>query len=281
MTDFLTDESSIESSQPREFYRIVQNLAVTYYIASGARDIDHDGHTYVASPITRTDIPVATLAADGGLTLTMPLTHPLVARYLAQGSPPRQIQVTAYRKQLQSGEVEQIINGVVTSMAIDGHVAKFLVQSNFKRLLARRLPTISAGKLCPHILYDASCRLVRSTFTIGDDGTPLLVTAVNGRRVTLDSIGGQPDHWAQFGELIHVISGERMSVVEQVGTTIDMQAPIPELQVGSAVYLSAGCAHDIVTCQTKFANQVNFGGFPQLPTKNPFVPTGFGVIEQE
>lgn len=279
---YLDAEASPEDSAPRELYEIKQNLVTTYYVTSCSRDVDYGGHTYVASPSARSEIVASPIGASNytQLTIALPATHPLVQRYLALSSPPRQILVTVRRLQAQIGVAEMIATGIVASMAISGEVAKFMVETRFGRARRRKLPTITAGKLCQHVVYDANCRLERSTFTIGDDGPPLTIVTANGRNVTISTIGGQPDHWAKFGELVHVATGENMMVLEQVGTAITMQAPIPELNAGELVTLSAGCAHDISTCRNKFSNQVNFGGFPQMPTKNPFLPTGLGVVEQ-
>ena len=146
MSTFIEDESSVEDSQPRELYEIKQNLAVTYYIATGARDIEYGGHTYVAMTAARTELTIATISNDSELTLSLPQSHPLVQRYHAKSSPPGQITVTIRTKQMRSGEVEQVFTGVISSLALEGHLAKFLVQSRFARALKRRLPTISADR---------------------------------------------------------------------------------------------------------------------------------------
>lgn len=280
--DFLTAEASIQSSSPREFYQIVQSSAVTYYVASGTRDIVYNGNTYVASPTARTEIGISSITNEAQLTIALPLSHPLSQRYPAQGSPPRVITVTIYRQQ-PGGLVEQVAVGKITSMGIEKHLAKFLIESLIARLARRQLPTVSASRSCQHVLFDNNCRAVRNLFTLGVAGgiiPTLTVLSFDGRTVVISSIGGQADHWAQGGELVHLPTGERMTILEQVGTTITMQTPIPDLTTGDAVSVSAGCAHDILTCRIKFSNQINFGGFPQLPTKNPFTPTGLGVIEQ-
>ncbi len=272
---YLDVEASVESSQPREFYELVQSAAVTYRIASGTRDIIYNGNTFVASQIARTDLPIDLVTQPGSMTLALPLSHPLVQRYVALGSPPRQIAVTIYRRQLGVGD-EVTFVGLITSMGIEGHLAKFLLESRFARLMSRRLPVLTASRICPYVLYDANCTVPRSSFTVAP-----FVISVDGRVVVVSSMGlGHPDQWAKDGELVHVPTGERMPIVDQVGTQLTLQSPIPDIAVGDALQVSAGCAHDIITCRLTFSNQVNFGGFPQLPNKNPFAPNGLGVVEQ-
>jgi hypothetical protein len=271
---FLDAEAGVESSQPREFYEIVQSAAVTYRIASGSRDIVYNGQTFTAYPSARTEMPVDIITQPVSLTLALPLSHPLVQRYVSLGSPPRQISITIYRRQLGVGD-EVMFLGLVTSMGIDSHIAKFMLESRFARMMSRRLPVLTASRTCPHILYDANCRVNRATYTIATT-----VAFINGRTIDVASMAGKDDQWARDGELVHVKTGERIPVVNQIGTRLTLQSPIPDILDGDAVTVSAGCAHDVITCRLKFQNQVNFGGLPQLPNNNPFAQNGLGVVEQ-
>jgi hypothetical protein len=45
---------------------------------------------------------------------------------------------------------------------------------------------------------------------------------------------------------------------------------LPGLAVGNAFEAFAGCDRSFSTCQSKFGNSLNFGGFPWIPPKNPF-----------
>lgn len=272
MTTFAEDEASVEA-QPREFYEIIQSSNVTYRIAQGERDIVYDGNTYTASAVARTDLGVSTISGEVQPSVVLPLAHPLCQRYLAQASPPRQVQVTIFRKQLVSGEVQTIWRGLVTSMAIDGHTGKFLVQSLMSRSLDRLVPWITVGNNCPYILYDSNC-------TIDDAGFKVTTTVVrfDGRRLYLATVGAFGDeNFALFGDIEHVATGERQTVMSEDGpavdgtTAFDIQTTIPGLAVGDSVVVRAGCLHDIATCFGKFNNRQNYGGFPELPSSNIFL----------
>jgi hypothetical protein len=116
------------------------------------------------------------------------------------------------------------------------------------------------------------------------------VISVSGRDVRVDLTGVTAGDtyradWAKFGEFVHVASGERMTIRLQtdlnpgVSTVADLslQMPIVGLQIGDSVEVYAGCDWLVQTCNGKFGNKNNFGGFPELPTKNPFIPAGYGV----
>lgn len=275
---FLADESGIESSEPREAYEIILP-ALTYYLASGTRDLVISGRRYTASPIRRGEAPVSSSGESGAreLSFTLPVSHALAQRFMQNGCPPKQVFVNVYRYQGTSATAEIQHRGVVTSMAPDGNLAHFRVPARSAEVMAKRLPTVTAGKSCPWILYDEQCTLARGSFT-----STVTATYVDDR--TVKATVTLTDQYALYGELEHVSSGERMTILDQpvsvAGvTTFTIQMPIAELQVGDSIKVYAGCDHQITTCQSKFSNRLNFGGFPQLPTKNPHLSNGFGVME--
>ena len=61
-----------------------------------------------------------------------------------------------------------------------------------------------------------------------------------------------------------------MSAVASSGGAVTLSAPIPGLKAGDAFEAYPGCDHTLSTCADKFGNQLNYGGFPYIPVKNPF-----------
>ena len=45
---------------------------------------------------------------------------------------------------------------------------------------------------------------------------------------------------------------------------------MPDSVVGQDVDVFAGCDHTVDTCDQKFDNVINYGGWPYVPSKNPF-----------
>jgi len=271
---FLSDESSIEGSQPLEGIELILP-AVTYRLATGTRDVSIGGFTYTAYPSNRGEVRIGSSDNGADLIISVPLAHPVPQRYLAIGVPPRRISVIVHRKQT-GGDSEVIWRGDVTSMGVEGQVALLRVPARVVEILQRRLPTISVGRSCPHVLYDANCKVVRPPHT---ESRTLI--DVNGRIVKVDFLP-VPDQWARFGEILHQISGERMTIQDQVGTTITMQLPIYGASVGDAVQIFAGCDHTIAYCDSNFLNRANFGGAPQLNSVDPIkAPAGYGIYVSE
>ncbi len=276
MTTFLEAESSEEDSDPRECYEIIFPT-FTYRLTSGDQDVTFGSETYYAGPIARGEVGVSSITTPRELIIILPVSHDIPQRYNAGGIPPRLIVVKVWRYQASAGTAECVWSGKVTSMACEGHTAKLRVLSVSGMALARRLPTITTGKDCPHMLFDVNCKVVRADYAI-----EAIVTTFSGREVTINALGGHADAWAQWGDLLHLDSGERMTIQTQVGLVITMQLPIYGLSIGDHVVVSPGCSHGIATgCRDKFRNVLNFGGQPDLPSTNPMFPNGFGIFQSE
>lgn len=281
---FLDDEKSVSGSRPREFYDIVQDDSTTYRIASGVRDVVYNGNTYIATPSARTDVGILTSSATLALTLALPLTHALSQRWLAQSSPPRQVNVTVYRQQLNSGLVETIWIGQIVAMSIDSHLGRFQIQSRMSRTLDRNVCSFVAQQLCPHTLYDGMCLIDPAGFSI-----TTTVARFDGRTLTVDGSDSRfsDPTFAVGGDVSHPATGERQliineSVINISDLTVDltMLAPIPNIKVGDTVVVRAGCSHTTSTCLVKFDNMVHYGGLPGMPTLDLWLPgNGLGVFQ--
>jgi uncharacterized phage protein (TIGR02218 family) len=66
------------------------------------------------------------------------------------------------------------------------------------------------------------------------------------------------------------VGGVPRMITQHSGDTVTLSSVLPGLAVGSAFEAFAGCDRSFSTCQSKFGNALNFGGFPWIPAKNPF-----------
>jgi uncharacterized phage protein (TIGR02218 family) len=283
---FYDDEASIESSFARELYD-VSVAGRIFYFNSGIDDFLYNGIVYYAEAGVRSNLTVLTSKEGAGeaLSVTLRVNHDLVKRWFKIGVPPQQATVSVRRYQQNSQVLERLWSGKLVAVDASGVVAKLTVAGKFGEPMRSKLPVISAGKACVHVLYDSRCRVDRSLFS-----RTTSVLWVDGRDIRVDLGPDRGSDWALFGEVYFSQTGDRMTISKQTDLTITpgvssivkltMQMPIIDLVVGSSVQVFAGCDHDITTCQAKFANQINYGGFPQMPTRNPFLQTGFGVVEQ-
>lgn len=96
------------------------------------------------------------------------------------------------------------------------------------------------------------------------------VVAIDGATaVHVDGLGGFADGWFGRG-FVRWTSGKREGVEDMIlrhaGGVLGFAEPVGDWVLpGDALTVHAGCDKQFGTCRTKFANGVNFQGFPHIP----------------
>lgn len=124
---------------------------------------------------------------------------------------------------------------------------------------------------CSALLGDGACR-----FNLAQPGysvTGVVGSVDDGRGFMLTGVSGFDDRWFENGRL-EILSGPAAGLVgvvkndRQVGGSrkVDLWTSIgAEVGVGAQARLLAGCDKTQNTCRVKFANFLNFRGFPHIP----------------
>ncbi|MCE5420249.1 MAG: phage BR0599 family protein [Acidithiobacillus sp.] len=259
-------ENSVSSAQPVELYRFAFGPRRWTY-TSGQSEVQYQSESYVPVSIKRSNIEQGNDINRAGLAITLPRDHPLADLYLA--SPPEGVvSVTIYRFHV--GDAETIVwwKGRVGGISFSG--AELLlkcepVASSLKRHGLRAHYQL----LCRHALYSDGCGARKEAYRV--DGS---VAAVQGVYVQVAAAAGRPDGYFVCG-MLQTNEGSRM-IVHHQGIHLTLVAPMPSLAAGKVLRLYAGCDHALATCKDRFANLANYGGFPFIPTKNPF--TGDAIV---
>jgi hypothetical protein len=148
---------------------------------------------------------------------------------------------------------------VFTSMRRTGNRARYSVQ-------------------CRHALYGEGCGVDKEDF-----GIPATVVSINNLDVNITfgtppstsnlevDANGDPIITGQYfvGGMMRFGDVYR-HIVNQGDGFVRLWREMPDLEVGSVVTVYPGCQRDLATCKERFSNTENFGGFPWLPTRNPF-----------
>jgi len=103
-------------------------------------------------------------------------------------------------------------------------------------------------------------------------GSGALVDAASPRRFTAEGLAAYATGWFTQGLLTFTsgaASGQSIEVKHHVGgetATLELwsAARLP-LSPGQTFVVTAGCDKRLATCQAKFANTLNFRGFPHMP----------------
>jgi uncharacterized phage protein (TIGR02218 family) len=129
---------------------------------------------------------------------------------------------------------------------------------------------------CAAELGDGRCRVDRDQPTFRTTGRVEAVPEPDTLRVALAA--PYPNAWFTAGRLVWTGGAQaghaadiRAHAADAAGIRLALwQAPARPVEPGDAFTLTAGCDKRFATCGTKFANSLNFQGFPHLPG-NDFV----------
>jgi uncharacterized phage protein (TIGR02218 family) len=258
-----SDEKSVSDSAPVELYEFVLPTQ-TIRLTSGPVAITFAAQVYTPAALARTSVPVATQTSSTEVNVDLALTSALTQAIIT-GIIPSKITVTIRRYQTLSAASIILWTGYVADVAINGDAASLRIASLYAELLDTQISTAVLQRTCNHVLYDARCTVARGA----GQATTISSTTNGGRTLVVSTVGGAIDQFYQHGELLHPITGERRTVLAQVGTTVTIIAPFPS-GITNAYTLFAGCNHGIEACKTKFANFQNFGGHPLISLVNIF-----------
>lgn len=142
---------------------------------------------------------------------------------------------------------------------------------------------------CSAALGDRACRVGLDDPAYRAEGTVAALDPA-GLAFATDDLAAFPDDWFAGGRLAWV-SGANSGLAAQVrthrarlegGAVVELWQPVPGLAVGNGFALTAGCDKSFATCRRKFANGLNFRGFPHMPG-NDFVlrvaASGTGALD--
>jgi uncharacterized phage protein (TIGR02218 family) len=266
---YSTFEVSAHDGAPIEGYRFV-GTATSYRYTNAQQDVTINGLLYTAAAVRRGAVRVGTHQDDGlELQVELPFNLALVQDYAFSVAPP-DLELTVYRYHEGSDPaVDWVVawRGKVVGFAVTGEVAQVRVPSVFELALRGTVPSVSYHNPCNHVLYDARCKVVKLTFTAR---TTISSISVDGLTIGVVN-DGFADNVLKAGTLLLLAKGERRLIQSNVANSLGISYPFAAAAVDDAVELTAGCDHAYQgDCKNKFANTLNYGGFPYVPKDNPF-----------
>lgn len=262
---FLAEEESQENAQPIELFHFSVGTEDFYYTTS-EDTITYAAVPYVARQISRNAPEQSVESGKSKLEILLPTDDPVCVRYIGIVQPePMYVRVTRFhRADLLDGLIVwdgRVVQASYTKQATQCKLTVVASESVF----SRPVPQYKYQGLCNHVLYDGNCGLAAASHQY--DGN---AGSVVGSSITVAGLvgGGRADGWALGGKVVY--GTDVRLIVGQVGDVLELSLPFRNSPTGQEVNVHAGCDHTLATCNTKFSNFINFGGFPYVPTKNPF-----------
>ncbi len=282
--------------RPVEMYEFIQAGTFTR-VTSAATPQTHLGQTYTPlAGLRRTELRQDNEANAGELTVTCPSGFSIAQQF--RGTLPSSLpNLTIFAKHLNDGDDEGVVifKGVVISSNVTQPRLAQLKCLPPTRLFQTTIPRAVFSATCNNQLYDPQCGVVRDNYryegvvtSISSDGFILTINGLRAGAAAIDaalSLGlssGELDNFWQRGNLRVGTPIETRMVVETVVGNVDtfrVSKPFRQVEIGNVAEIFAGCNHSTSHCNAKFKNFVTpgvaasglkFGGFPYVPTNNPF-----------
>jgi uncharacterized phage protein (TIGR02218 family) len=167
----------------------------------------------------------------------------------------------AQRVLLRRGAIGQIRRGRLAFVAEVRSLAHVLGQTVGRTFQAS----------CDAALGDARCGV--NIEAPAFKGTGAVIDVLRDRAFTASGLGSFAAGWFAFGIVewsAGANAGRRVEVlshdlVDSIAILTLLEAPVRPITATDTFLIRAGCDKRIATCSTKFANVVNFRGFPHIP----------------
>lgn len=261
---YSTQETSYQSGSPVELYEFRYGATFYRYTSADADQV-FDSKTYTAIPLSRAALELTPEIARAAPRITIDSAAEVVLLFRA-GMPADFVTLTIQRFHRGDNQAITVWAGRVLAVSWGGGLATLQCESVFtsiKRTGLRR----QYQKQCPHVLYSSACGLSSATYRAIKQ-----VIGISGTTLTLDGLTEAAGYFV--GGYIEWDAGnglaERRAISAQAGSTVTITHTIPGLTSSQNINLYPGCDHTLTTCNIKFGNAANYGGFPYIPTKNPF-----------
>ncbi len=267
---YIAQEQSIESGSPLELYEITLGTQVWRYTSGDANYSDIvTGAIYKAAPIIRPNLIYSTDIAKTTLEIQFERTMDFLELFRVT-SPSEIVSLIIKRVQRNdtSHEVIVIWSGRILNILWEGAIAKGnceSIRSSSQRFGLRRCFQLQ----CPHVLYSAACGASKALHEVSGTVTGISADVI----IVPESSGGAGTFTGGYAEWTSVTTSatERRMITNDDGSgNLTLAGIAVGLSIGSPIRIYPGCDHTIDTCELKFSNSLNYGGFPYTPSKNPF-----------
>lgn len=259
----------------KELYRFTEGANV-WTVTSADADEDYNGETYVSTTIGRSDNISKPELSKSDIQVKVSIDNEFGKRWLQQVVDSI-VSLTIFEKEGASVKVGW--KGRLASVKPEESEIVLVFESIFTSL---RRPGLRKRyqRVCPYALYGRGCKLDKADFKT--EGT---VSAIVGNVVTCPEAAGFADGYFTTG-IIEDPDGNLRFITNHTGDQLTLIRPLETLNeafvssgygvnyggyyggVNIAIY--PGCDRTRQTCDAKFDNLLNFGGFPFIPLKNPF-----------
>lgn len=262
---YQSHDESVQNGLPVHLFLFV-NDDVTYRLTDLAKPVVALGETWEPSGIIQGTITQSRELNRDILSLRLPVDHP-IASVFTEGVQDSITSVTVFRGYRDDPDEEFVTywKGRVSTPKIEQNTISLDCEPITTSL---RRPGLRARytRNCRHALYGRGCLVDKdsSSFAVVDT-----ITAVADLVITVPAASLEVDG-EYTGGLLRLSGGDYRFIKGHVGSLLTLNKPHAALQIGESVTVHPGCDRTTTRCVDRFNNLDNYGGFPYIPTVNPF-----------
>lgn len=259
-------ERSNYDGVPTRLYEFALGDTARWRYANGVQDVTLRGDIYTAVTASDSGIVQSGDVQNDDFTITLPADAEITRLFI--GTPPS-LSIYVIARDINRGAPDAPVvwagtvkNGKRTSLGAYEIVCKTLTAS-LNRLGVR----LGWGRGCPHALYDRNCKVNKTLFA-----TAVQITGLTGSSFTAP-VASLGNNYLAGGFLeFDLLPGvkETRAIEAHVGNQVYLLGASDGLKVDDWVTVYPGCDLTTPTCEGKFNNLSNYGGYPMMPTKSPF-----------
>jgi len=259
-------EKSSYEAQPVELYVFIRGTEIFRY-TTAQDDQLITGQIYEDYNIKRAKIEQNQDIGKNPVQFDSEISLPFVQQYI--GTPPTDVIDINILRYHETDDIKETIIfwiGRVINVKFTGDNVEIQCEPIFtslKRPTLRRLYQVA----CPHLLYGPLCTVDETSFKVTAN-----LSSVNGTTIKSATFATQPNNYFTGGYVTWEINNvkNKRFILTHTGDTLVLNLPFPGITALNNIDVYPGCDHSLTTCASKFSNNINYGGFPSLPEKNPF-----------
>ena len=259
---YATQEVSTQSGDPFFLYTFTKGLTIERF-TNHDQDISYGGNTYTASAIRHQGINTTGELERVSMDVLFPKSSTFAQTYFSPDYSDV-VTLTILRFHHSADDFQVMWKGRVIAYEAMFDEIKLTCES-IQTTMRRAGLRGKFQRTCRHALYSPQCGVDFAAAQI-----TATVDAIDGLSVTLSFATSDEKVDGFFRGGILVKGTEYGYITSDVGNIITLQYAVPTLAVSDEISVAPGCDLSTTTCNDKFGNILNFGGFPYIPGDNPF-----------
>lgn len=267
----------VQTGQVVELYKFQQgsgnwydfdSISTTWYLTNGLTSVTYNLREYLPSSVKRSSINETADPFQSQIKLEFHITDDFASQFIGF-TPDVPTILDIYRSNAEDTDDTALYwKGRCVGVTVTGAVIEILCEPIYSAMQAVGLRA-RYERACRHIVYSNECGAIRDNFK-----HTTTITDIDGTVVTLAK--SIPDYALVAGYIEVKETKVLRYIIRHNDNQIELTRPFTEgVVTGMEVYVFEGCDQTVGTCKEKFNNIFNFGGWPWIPSENPFQTNPF------